>query len=485
MANSKNMKVRYLIGLGYCVPVALAVLSAGVVALNANTVKNEQEKLDKGVKIEREITDLHRQVEIFSKGTRGYLMEPAPSTLANIREVQNDIESHITDLDDLIRFEEQQQQLQKVKETFTALEELNLELIRIAQNQGSEAGIAAWKTQDGQAASQAVEQVLNEFEEIEHQVVNGSIEDTNAAINSLLTMVIGSTVLAVLLSAGFGVWIISRISNRIQESANTIASSSSEIATTIEEEDRTASQQAASVNETTTTMSQLGSSARQSTEQAEAASTAAQQALEAAEGGNHAVEDTLSSMSTLKQKVGAIAEQILQLSEQTNQIGNISKLVSDVANQTNMLALNASVEAVRAGEHGKGFAVVAGEIRKLADQSKQSAEKISGLVAEIQNAINSTVMVTDEGTKTVDSGMEITEKTAQSFNHITEAVNNVVMNNQQISLNIHQQASGIQQVLEAMNTLNQGAKETSAGISQTRAGTEQLNTVTQELKHLV
>ncbi|MDR9404107.1 MAG: methyl-accepting chemotaxis protein [Halothece sp. Uz-M2-17] len=485
MANSKNMKVRYLIGLGYCVPVALSVLSAGIVGFNVNTVKNEQQKLDTGVKIEREIADLHRQIEIFSKTTRGYLMEPAPTTLADIRDVQNEIESHLTALDDLIRFDEQRQNLQEAEEAFTALKALNLELIQIAQTQGSEAGIAAWKTQDGLAEAQAVAQVLNDLEDQEHEIVNGSVQDTNTAVNSLLTMVIGSTFLAVLLSAGFGVWIISKIATRIQEAANTIASSSSEIATTIEEEDRTASQQAASVNETTTTMNQLGSSARQSTEQAEAAANAAQQALEAAEGGNKAVEETLSSMSTLKQKVGAIAEQILQLSEQTNQIGSISQLVSDLANQTNMLALNASVEAVRAGEHGKGFAVVAGEIRKLADQSKQSAEKIGGLVAEIQNAINSTVMVTDEGTKTVDSGMEITEKTAESFSHITEAVNNVVMNNQQISLNIHQQASGIQQVLEAMNTLNQGAKETAAGISQTRAGTEQLNTVTQELKHLV
>jgi hypothetical protein len=114
-------------------------------------------------------------------------------------------------------------------------------------------------------------------------------------------------------------------------------------------------------------------------------------------------------MNALREKVDAIADQILRLSEQTNQIGGISGLVSDLANQTNMLALNAAVEAVLAGEHGKGLAVVSGEIRKLADQSRKSAEKINALVADIQTAINSTVMVTDEGTKTVEEGVKIAQ----------------------------------------------------------------------------
>jgi len=175
----------------------------------------------------------------------------------------------------------------------------------------------------------------------------------------------------------------------------------------------------------------------------------------------------------------------MQLSEQTNQIGSISQLVSDIANRTNMLALNAAVEAVRAGEHGKGFAVLAAEIRKLADQSKQSAEKINGLVSQIQNSINTTVMVTDEGTKTVDSGMQIAQNTALAFAGVKESVNNVVMNNQQIALNIRQQSTAFEQVLSAMNAINQGARETSAGITQTRIGTQKLNEVTAELKELV
>jgi methyl-accepting chemotaxis protein len=282
------------------------------------------------------------------------------------------------------------------------------------------------------------------------------------------------------------IWNISQyIKSRLTRTINTLASSSSQISATIEQQERIASQQAASVNETTTTMDELEASCRQAAEQAKAALIAAQQALGLAQGGTQAVEETLEGMFTLEKKVGAIAEQIVYLSEQADQIGSISQLVSDLANKTNMLALNSSVEAVRAGEHGKGFSVVANEIRKLADQSEKSAEKISTLVSEIQSAINSTVMATDEGTKTVATGVDTARKTNQAFAGVADAVNKVVLNNQQISLNLKQQVDAMQQIVEAMETVNKGAKETASGISQTKSGTEQLNEAALVLKRIV
>ncbi|RMD68109.1 MAG: methyl-accepting chemotaxis protein [Cyanobacteria bacterium J149] len=275
------------------------------------------------------------------------------------------------------------------------------------------------------------------------------------------------------------------ISDDVKKAVTQITSSSAEIATTMEEQERTASLQAASVNETTTTMDELRASSHQSEEQAKSASQAANEVLQLAENGNQSVEETVATMVDLKNKVAAIADQIVRLSEQTNQIGNISALVSDLSQQTNMLALNASVEAVRAGEHGKGFAVVAEEIRKLADQSRQSAANISNLVSDIQNAINTTVMVTDEGTKTVNAGMNITESTANAFAGVLEAINNVAMNNQQIVLNIRQQGKAVEQVLEAMDSINKGAQETAAGLTQVKAGTSQLSMTARELEAMV
>jgi len=282
-----------------------------------------------------------------------------------------------------------------------------------------------------------------------------------------------------------GVFRTSQLANLVKQIVTRISTASQEIFSTLEEQERVASQQAASVNETTTTMDELEASSRQSAEQAKAAVSAAQKALELTQGGTQAVGETLEGMYTLENKVGAIAQQIVRLSEQANQIGSISQLVSELANKTNMLALNSSVEAVRAGEHGKGFSVVANEIRKLADQSQQSADKIGTLVAEIQSAINSTVMVTDEGTKTVASGVQIAQKTNEAFTGVADAVDKVVLNNQQISLNLKQQVDAIQQVVEAMETINKGAKETATGINQTKIGTQQLNETSLELQEMV
>jgi methyl-accepting chemotaxis protein len=268
----------------------------------------------------------------------------------------------------------------------------------------------------------------------------------------------------------------------VEQMVSSISAFSQQIFSAMAQQERIASQQAASVNETTTTMDELEASCRQSSEQAQAAVTAAKQALQLTESGTQAVEETLGGMFLMEKKVEAIAEQIVRLSEQANQIGGISQLVSELANQTNMLALNSSVEAVRAGEHGKGFAVVANEIRKLSDQSQQSAEKISVLVAEIQKAINSTVMVTDEGTKTVKTSVQTAQRTEQTFMGVAESVNKVVLNNQQVSLNLRQQVDAIRQVVEAMENINKGANETATGLFEIQTSTKQLNDMASALR---
>lgn len=204
-----------------------------------------------------------------------------------------------------------------------------------------------------------------------------------------------------------------------------------------------------------------------------------------AEAGTKTVQQTMQGMSSLKEQVRAIAEQIMRLSEQTGQITNISDLVGDIANQTNMLALNAAVEAARAGEQGKGFSVVASEIRKLADESKKSTEKINALVTDLQASMNSTVMVTDEGTKKTDTSIKLAQETAETFVTVTDAVNNVFVNNQQISLSAKQQAVAVQEILSAINAINSGSRETVTGISQVKVSTQQLNEAAKQLQALV
>lgn len=298
----------------------------------------------------------------------------------------------------------------------------------------------------------------------------------------VLTVVVAVTAIVVSIVAAL---FANRATRTITEIANAIAASSVEIVSTMEQQERSTSQQAMAVNQATSTMNELNNSARQSAEQAEGSAHGARQALRLSEQGSDAVDHTLEGMNILREKVGAIAQQIMRLSQQTNQIGNISTIVADLANQTNMLAINASVEAVRAGEHGRGFGVVASEIRKLADQSKKSAERINVLVADIQNSIDLTVMATDEGTKTVEDGVKIAQETEKAFSGVSNAINDMVLSCQQISLNAEQQVTAIQQVVDAMNSLNVSAQENVQGISQVKTRAQELSKAAQTLQSIV
>ncbi|NEP16281.1 MAG: methyl-accepting chemotaxis protein [Leptolyngbya sp. SIO4C1] len=314
------------------------------------------------------------------------------------------------------------------------------------------------------------------------QAPRGSVYSSVNAFKRVAFLVV---IFATLVTLPLGILRGRQLVELIQQLINGISSASQQIFSTIAEQERVANQQAASVNETTTTMDELEASSRQSAEQANAAVVAAKRALQRTQEGSHAVGETLEGMFTLEQKVEAIAEQIVNLSGQAGQIGGISELVADFANQTNMLALNSSVEAVRAGEHGKGFAVVANEIRKLSDQSQQSAEKINTLVNEIQKAINATVMVTEEGTKTVKTGVQAAQHADHAFQGIKESIDTVVINNQQVSLTLKQQVDAIRQVVEAMAVIDRGSKETAAGLTQTLSGTEHLNQTATSLRQMV
>jgi methyl-accepting chemotaxis protein len=313
-------------------------------------------------------------------------------------------------------------------------------------------------------------------------VITEESVDAFAGQRRLAWVIFLGTVITAIFATSIAYLLANYVTSFMRNIANSIADSSSSIAITVEQQERTVTDQASSVSETTTTVDELGSTSRQSAQQAEVSTQGASQALALAEEGEKSVRQTMVGVENLKGKVEAIAEQILNLSEQTGQISQISESVAKIAKQTNMLALNAAVEAVRAGEYGRGFSVVASEIRKLADESKKSAEKINHIVTDIQTAMNSTIAVTNEGTKTADFSIQLSKDTASSFLGVKEAVNNVFLNSQQISLSAKQQAVAIQQILSAIGEINLGAKETAQGISQVRHSTQKLTSVAKKLK---
>ncbi|MGL5059360.1 MAG: HAMP domain-containing methyl-accepting chemotaxis protein [Microcoleus sp.] len=327
-------------------------------------------------------------------------------------------------------------------------------------------------------------QALNSLINLQREVGEQKHTQIAAKVRSLKILILSTIIIDILVVITIAIFVSRYILNPVVKAVKKIVCSSQEISTTIDSQEHTVSQQAAAVNQTTTTMNQLGVSSRHSAEQAEASAVAAHQALSLADGGTKSVAHTMNGIALLKDKVSEIAGKITDLSEQTFQIDGISNLVADLANQTNMLAINAAVEAVRAGEEGKGFAIVAAEIRKLADESKIAAQKIKILVTDIQSSIGNTVMLADEGTKTAEEGIRLAQNTNRVFTGVKDAIDRVFLNNQQISLNVSQQAFAIQQVLEAMKSINLGSQETTTGIVRVKDSIIVLDRTVKQLQKL-
>ena len=480
-----KLKLRDRIILGYSVPLLFSIAIAGVVYSNVARVEEQNKREVLGYELVRNTDMIALALARFQRAARGYIIKPEAQNISNFQEAEKLLNNSIKYLEDKVEDAGQKKRLEKIKILGRDSLNFNKNLINLVRIGKQKEAVKSYNSINRQELNKEIEQILHEFEQDEIIIQQQKNKETKEALVTLNSVVILGTLLSVGLAIPIGLWIASRITQAINESVTAIASSSTEIAATIEEQERAASQQASAVHQTTTTIDELGVSSRQSAEQAEMSAKGAQEALEKAEEGSSAVEQSLQEMATLKQKVEEIAKKILTLSEQTNQIGSISTLVSELANQTNMLALNAAVEAVRAGEHGKGFGVVASEIRKLADASKQSADKINSLVVDIKNAINSTVTVTKEGTRSAEQGELIAQKTADAFSSIMAEINNVYESSQQISLNVKQQATAIQQVATAMNSLSTAAMQNASGISQTKLGTQKLNEVAVNLKSVV
>ncbi len=269
------------------------------------------------------------------------------------------------------------------------------------------------------------------------------------------------------------------------DAVSRLSSVVSELTTTIEQQAVGMNEQSTALNETTTTTQELSATSHQTTEKAQFVVESAEKSMDVTSRGKSAVDGSIDEMNEIKRRVERIAEQILDLSEKTQQIGVITTTVNDIAEQTNMLALNAAIEASKAGEFGKGFGVVAFEVRKLAEKSKEASLRIRDLITQIQNATNSTVMATEEGSKRVDIGVDKIREAGRLMDQSIGSLEENVGYAQQILVGSKQQTIGIEQITLAMANINEVVKQVAAGTQQTQRAVDSVLLLTKELNEML
>jgi methyl-accepting chemotaxis protein len=276
-----------------------------------------------------------------------------------------------------------------------------------------------------------------------------------------------------------------RIMKDITESVNLLGSTASEILASTTQVASGSAETATAISETTTTVEEVRQAAQLSSQKAGRVSENAQQVAQVTQAGQKAVDETINGMREIQNQMEAVANTIVRLSEQSQQIGGIIASVTDVADQSNLLAVNASIEAAKAGEQGKGFAVVAQEIKDLAQQSKQATIQVRNILNDIQKATSAAVMATEQTSKAVENGVRQSAQTGESIKKLAESSSKAVEAATQIVASSQQQVVGMDQIGLAMNNINQAGTENAASMVQAEKAAKGLNELGQKLKLLV
>ncbi|GAM10258.1 putative sensory transducer protein [Geobacter sp. OR-1] len=275
------------------------------------------------------------------------------------------------------------------------------------------------------------------------------------------------------------------ITREIIEGVNVLASSSSEIMASTNQVASGATETAAAVSETTSTVEEVKQTTQVASAKARDVSEVAQKAVLAAQTGRRSVDESIAGMGHIQGQVEAIADSIVRLSEQSQTIGEIITTVNDLAEQSNLLAVNAAIEAAKAGEQGKGFAVVAQEVKSLAEQSKEATAQVRAILNDIQKATNAAVLATEQGNKAVETGVRQSQEAGEAIRQMGECIDESAQAALMISASSQQQLTGMDQVVQAMENIKQASEQNVVGMRQVELTVQGLHDLGQKLKGLV
>jgi len=245
-----------------------------------------------------------------------------------------------------------------------------------------------------------------------------------------------------------------------------------------------ASQTAAAVSETTATVEEVKQTAVLASDKSRRVSDAARHAAGTAARGRQAVEDGSRGMQSVQEQMESIAATIVRLSERSQAIADITATVGSLADQSNLLAVNAAIEAAKAGEHGKGFGVVAQEVRALAEQSRQATRQVREILGDIQKSIGAAVMITEQGSKTVAQGVTQSAEAGDAIRLLAESIADAAEAAAQIAASSQQQLAGMDQVALAMANIHQVSAENAASSRQSEQAAQNLNELGLKLRQL-
>ena len=531
----KNLSIGMKIGLGLVLVLIMFITVSIVMIQNTRTLSENTEWVDHTNNVIAEIERVVGNLKDAETGQRGYLITGMDNYLEPFNAALSSLQTNIAELRQLTSDNpNQQRRIEEMKglvdEKFVELEQT----ISLRRDIGFEAAREVVVTDAGKKIMDDIRAVLSEMSNEEKELLAARNAKTELASSSAISSIIWLTSIACVVVV-FLIFYYTRIiaipirklsgfaekiasgdfttqidkTNRndelgvltraftimsenlvtqiteINEGITVLSSSSSEIMAAISQLSSSSAETVTSVSETTSTVAEIKQTAEVTNNKATLVSESAQQNKEVSQKGMKSLEETIEGMSKIKQQMESIAGIVVKLSEQSQSIGEIAVSVNDLAEQSNLLAVNASIEAAKAGEHGKGFAVVAQEIKSLAERSKESTAQIRNILSDIQKAISSAVMATEQGAKAVNDGLELSSVANDVIKSLSISIEEASQASIQIASSSQQQLVGMDQVTAAMESIKEASIQSAGSSKQSEESVTRLHKLGERLKELM
>jgi methyl-accepting chemotaxis protein len=436
--------------------------------------------------VRRDIADLLSLVQDVETGQRGFVITGDDSFLAPYRSALDDIAPRLRTLRKLTADNaEQQRRLDGLAPAIDGKLAEMAATIALRRTGGLEATAARISGGEGKRYMDQIRADLAAMDAAEARLLDQRRDRADASTAVTEGILLWGSAAAVALVVVIG-WIITRsLSTQIGTAVRRVQSSATELQAAATQQAASAREQASAMTEIATTLNELLASSRQIAEAAQQVSTIADQTAVTVRTGDSTVDRGNTAVAEIRRQVDLVVGRMVELAAKSQEVGAVLDLVLELAEQTNILAINATIEAAGAGESGRRFAVVADEIRKLADRVTGSAREIGGLVTDVRGAVNATVMTTETGSKAVDAGARQFAEVASAFEAIAGRVVTTTDAAKEIGLSTKQQASAVEQVTAAISSVSEATRQTETSTEQTLQTAAELASLSRDLVRLV
>ncbi|HVI88516.1 MAG TPA: CHASE3 domain-containing protein [Dongiaceae bacterium] len=456
------------LAVGFSLAGIILILIVGAAYRNTSALIENDDWVDHTSQVRLALAELLSDFTDAETGQRGYIITGDESYLEPYQAALTSIKSVGTKLKDLTKDNDRQQR--RLSDMQAPLDAKVAELkqtVDLRRSQGFDAAEKVVSTGQGKSYMDQIRSIIAEADAEEASLLKERSDTAHNSAAQTMGFILWGGFLGVVAIGLIGWFMTATLSKQIGSAVGRVQSSSAELQASANQQATTAKEQTTAMNEITTTISELLATSRQIAESAQRVAQTAEKTAGAARGGHGTVDTTQESILGIRRQVDQIVAHMLELGKKSQEIGSVLDIVSELAEQTNILAINATIEAAGAGESGKRFAVVADEIRKLADRVGGATKEIRTLIDDVRSAVNTTVMATETGSKSVDAGARQFGEVAQAFKQIAGLVTTTTEAAREIELSTKQQTTAVEQVNIAIASVAQASVETETSASQT------------------